>query len=449
MKKRKIVVLAFLQVMFFTAGYGQQHLSLKDALQYTLENSEVLRQARLDIINSEHKVSELRAAALPQLNATSSLTGNPIQQQFVLPAEAFGGPPGEFMAITAGQPWNAMTQVQLSQQVFNKQVFEGLKAAKGSLRYAELAATLSEENVIQQVATNYYMVIINREKLQVVEANRKRIRQLEEIVAGQLAAGLAKKIDLDRIRVNKSNIDAQYQQLENAVLQQEYLLKYYMGMPVTAEIRLRDTAAGQAGPAASIAEDADISRLPEVQLLQQEEELLGLQRRANLAEYYPKLSLGANYTYNTQSGRFNLYSNRALNFDMSAVTLTLNIPIFDGGTRRAKVRQTDVSLAKLQEETRKTTNSLTMAHENAKMKIRNNLKTIATQRANKQLAQEVFESAQNNYHNGLATLTDLLDAEAGLVEAENSYNEALLNYKVAEIDLLKSQGAIKSLLEEK
>jgi outer membrane protein TolC len=89
-----------------------------------------------------------------------------------------------------------------------------------------------------------------------------------------------------------------------------------------------------------------------------------------------------------------------------------------------------------------------MAYENANNQLKNSLTTIRTQEENKKLAEEVFYSTQNNYRNGLASLTDLLTAETDLVSAQNSYNEALLNYKVAQIELIKSNGNIKSLLTE-
>src|SRR5690606_12318483 len=101
-----------------TPGYAQQTLTLQDALQYAMDNSEALRKAKLDIIAGQLKVSEVRASALPQIDATSTLTNNLLVQSFVLPAEAFGGAPGEFMAIKAGQTWNALSQVQLNQQIF-------------------------------------------------------------------------------------------------------------------------------------------------------------------------------------------------------------------------------------------------------------------------------------------------------------------------------------------
>jgi len=58
----------------------------------------------------------------------------------------------------------------------------------------------------------------------------------------------------------------------------------------------------------------------------------------------------------------------------------------------------------------------------------------------------VLDNTQNNYVNGLATLTDLLDAENSLVESQNNYNNALLEYKLAEIQLIKSKGELKTLI---
>ena|SRR5690554_6252263 len=150
--------------------------------------------------------------------------------------------------------------------------------------------------------------------------------------------------------------------------------------------------------------------------------------------------------YNSQSNNLNVYTNRALNYDMAAVSLNLRIPIFDGGARRSRVRQADVELRKVNEDIRDSSNALTMAYENAKIQLKNSLTTIQMQKNNQEFAEQVFHDTRNNYQNGLATLTDLMNAETELVEAQNSYNQALLNYKVAEIELIKSNGNITSLL---
>lgn len=428
---------------------AQKMLSLDDALSYALQNNVALEQTRLDIEQSQQKVAETRASGLPQVSISSSLTANPIVQQFVLPAEAFGGNAGEFMAIRAGQNWNAMTQVQLSQQLFNKQLFTGIKAAQGSEEYYKLLKELSEENLIQQVAANYYMVIINQEKLKVIQSNLKRITQLEEIVKGQYNVGLAKEIDLDRIAVNVSNMETQEVELERALSQQKNLLKYYLEMPMEEEIYLPDFTTGDLEQSLQVTVATNPSQAEDIldyKILKKQKELLKLERTAQKAEYYPILSLDANYAYNTQSEKLNVYSSNALNYDVSAISLRLTIPIFDGFAKRSKIKQSDISLRKIQKDMSHTRNSLQMANNNAKDQVHSTLKTISNQKANMKLAMDVFQNTQNNYKNGLASLTDLLNAESDLVAAQNSYNEALLNYKIAEIDLARSQGEIKTLL---
>lgn len=429
---------------------AQSPVTLGDAIQYALKNSEVLKQAQLDIEKGYQQVRETRGSALPQITGTSSMTNNLIVQQFVLPAEAFGGEAGQFIAVKAGQTWSAMSQVQLSQQIYNKQVFTGLKAAKTTEEFYRLSEELSKENVVQQVAANYYQVQISRLQMAVIDANIERVAKLEEMITGQYTVGLAKKIDVDRVKVNRSNLDAQKLLLENSLMQQENLLKYYMGMPIGEPLVLAvmDISAMQVPDLSPEKEgELDVQSLLSYSVLKKQEDLLRFQRDAIVAEGYPTLSLSGSYTYNTQSNKFNLYGGKSLSYDAAAITLNLRIPIFDGFSRKSRVQQSQIAIRSLQEDIRKTTNSLNMANENAKSQLSNSLRTIQMQQANRQLAQEVFENVQNNYKNGLASLTDLLDAESGLVDSEKSFNEAMLQYKIGEVDLLKSNGRIMTLLD--
>src|SRR5699024_7041947 len=114
--------------------------------------------------------------------------------------------------------------------------------------------------------------------------------------------------------------------------------------------------------------------------------------------------------------------------------------------KRSRVKQSNIALQKITEEIKDTSNSLKMANENAKNQYDSALANIMSQKANMNLAMDVFHNTQNNYSNGLATLTDLFNAESELVVAQNSYNEALVNFKISEIDLIKSKGEITTLL---
>jgi len=439
----KLMLILFGVVSLPQFALAQQKITLGDALTFALQNNTKIRKARLDIEGGRYKVQEVRAQALPQLSGTAGLTYNPIIGQQVVD---FGG---QLQTLKFGQKWNSNAGIQLSQQIFNQQVFTGLQAARSSEEYYNLTSQLTEEQIIELVANNYYQVLVNRQQLDVVDNNIKNVKVIEKIISNQFENGLAKKIDVDRIKVNLTNLETQREQTLNAITQLENQLKFSMGMQVTTPIILPNTELTEVTQLPQFTDSLALTNRTEIKLLDTQDKLLWLQRKAYVAEYYPSLALSGNYTYSSQSGGFDFLSSNAsaIGFGSSAIGLTLKVPIFNGFLTRSKIRQADVDIKKAQEDRRETTNSLNLAYENAKIQLRNSINTISSQKKNVELAQEIYKSTQNNYNNGLATLTDLLDTETSLTQAQNSYTQALLNYKIAEIQLIKSNGNIKSLVK--
>lgn len=432
-----------LGLLIANAANAQQTLTLKDALNYAIQNNVNVRKAKLDIDGGKYKTQEVRAQALPQLTGNAGLTYNPIIGQLVA---NFGG---TTQSIKLGQNWNSSAGVQLSQQLFNQQVFTGLQAARSSEEYYNLTAQLTEEQMIELVANNYYQVLVSRQQLNVVDNNIKNIKVTEKIISNQYQNGLAKKIDVDRIKVTLTNLLTQREQTANAITQLENQLKYAMGMPVGTALVLPNTELTEVSKLPEFTDSLDLSNRTEIRLLNNRDKLLSLQRKAYVAEYYPSLALTGNYTYSSQSGGFDFLSSNSASiaYGASAVGLTLRVPIFNGFLTRSKIRQADIDIKKAKEDRLGSVNSLNMAYENAKIQLKNSLSTITAQKQNAELAEEIYRSTQNNYNNGLASLTDLLNTETSLTEAQNSYTQALLNYKIAEIQLIKSNGNIKSLLK--
>jgi outer membrane protein len=438
-KPIKFLLLLLLGILLSEITFAQQRLTLKDALNYAIVNNSNVRKAKLDIDGGKYKTEEIRAQALPQITADGSLTYNPIIGQVVFADQSF----------QLGRAWNSSGSVQLTQQLFNQTVFTGLKAAKTSESYYRMTANLTEEQIIEQVANSYYQVLVNRQSLIVIDTNIKNVKVVEKIIGNQYKNGLARKIDVDRIKVNLTNLENQREQISNTVVQLENQLKFYMGMPVQTPVDLPFTELSNGTQTPVFPDSLNLANRTEIRLLDIQTELYTLQRQAYKAEYYPNLSLVSNYTYTGQSDKFDLYkkNSSAFWFDASAIGLTLRIPVFNGFATRARIRQATVDIKKSQEDKRQTTNNLNLDFENAKIQLRNSISTINSQKQNVTLADEIYKSTQNNYNNGLAALTDLLDTENALTEAQNSYTQALLNYKIAEIQLIKSNGNIKSLLK--
>lgn len=438
-KTAKLMLLLLTSIALPALTYAQQPITLKDALNFALENNVKVRKAKLDIDGGRYKVEEVRAQALPQITANAGLNYNPIIGQLV-----FGG-----NAVKLGENWNSTAGVQLSQQLFNQTVFTGLQAAKSSEEFYNLTSKLTEEQIIELVANNYYQVLVNREQLNVIDKNIKNVKVIEKIISNQFQNGLAKKIDVDRIKVNLTNLETQREQTLNAITQLENQLKFSMGMSVNTQITLPATELTEVTQLPLFTDSIGLANRTEVQLLDNQDKLLSLQRKAYVAEYYPSLALTGNYTYNSQSKGFDFLTSNsaAIGYGASAVGLTLKVPIFNGFLTRAKIRQADVNIRKAKEDRKETVNSLNLAYENAKIQLKNSLNTINSQKKNAELADEIYKSTQNNYNNGLASLTDLLDTESSLTQAQNSYTQALLNYKIAEIQLIKSKGEIRTLAQ--
>ena len=117
----------------------------------------------------------------------------------------------------------------------------------------------------------------------------------------------------------------------------------------------------------------------EYNVLQRQKELLAFQKESFKSEYYPTLSLSANYLYQGIGNEIPLFSGQSQGanwFGAASVGLNLRVPIVDGGFTRSKVRQADVSLRKLDQEIDQTTLALEKAHQNAMIQLNNSLITL-------------------------------------------------------------------------
>ncbi|MFV8366887.1 TolC family protein [Flavobacterium sp. XS1P27] len=443
---KKIIILLTLTFALSANAQAVKSLTLKEAINYALENKAEAKKAKLQVENSEYQIQEVRSRALPQISANGSLTYNPVLQTTVIDGANFGQP-GSTIQANFGQKWNSTAGVSLTQAIFDQTVFTGLKAAKSTREFYQINEQLTEEQVIERVANNYYQVYVQRQKLTVIDSLYKNTTKVKDIIKGQYDNGLAKKIDLDRTLVRISNINTQRQQVLNAVQIQENALKFYMGMPIETQIEIPQTAF-EVSPQ-SLSEIPNTANRTEYLLLKKQEQLLFYQKKAVEAGYYPTLSLSAGYNYIGQGPKMPIGgkpSDGVYWSDFSSIGLNLKVPIFTGFGTRAKVRQADIDLRTIKEDINDTKLSLDLAFANAKTQIDNSLTTINNQRENAQLAKEVLDNTRNNYIQGLASLTDLLDAENSLTEAQNNYTSAILDYKLAEIQLIKSKGELKTLI---
>ncbi len=423
-------------------------ISLAELIKKALESNQTVRKARLDIENSNYKINEVRSATLPQISGSAGINYNPLLQQSALPGDFFGQP-GTTVLVALGQEWNANAGISLNQVIFNQSVFTGLKAAATTREFYKINSQLTEENIIEQISSGYYGVLVQRQQLSSIDSTIQNTKKLLNILQSQLQNGLVKKLDVDRVAVTISNLESRKQQLKNAIILLENQLKFLAGIPINSNITFAEIDINSISIKSLENKKSDFSHRSESKLLQTQKRLLELQLKSYKSEYYPTLSLMGNYSYQGLGNEFlfSAPSDKVNWFSVGTIGLNLRVPLFNGFATSSRVQQSNIALKKLQEDMSLTEQSMSLGYENAVTQINNNLLVLNSQKQNTELAKEVYKTTIENFNNGLASLTDLLSAENGLTDAQNNYLATLLNYRISEIQLLKAQGELIKLLE--
>lgn len=423
---------------FFQTVSAQQTLTLKQAIDFALQNKAEAQKAKLEVQRGDLKIKEARAGALPQISASGALQYNAIIQETALQMN------DQLMVIKMGQPWNTNAAVSVYQNIFDQRVFTGLKAAKSTREFYQINAQLTDEQVIERVATAYYQVFVTEQKLKNVDASYENTTKVRNVIKSLFDNGLAKEIDLDRTNVGLVNIQSNRQQILNAVQLQENALKFYMGMPIDTEIELVEDEVKI--NEYLLEEKFDYTKRTEVAAVLKQKELLGYNLEATKAALYPTVGLAANYGVNGFGSNFPLHNSTYWS-NVANFALQVKIPIFTGGATKSKIAQAQLDIDALDIDIKDMLLGLDLEYNNAKTQIENLIVNLKNQEENVTLAEKVFNNTQANYQHGLATLTEVIDAEQAFTEAKNNYSNVLLEYKVAEVALLKARGELNTIIQ--
>ena len=128
MKQLKLVIL--MAMLPFIGLTQTTQFSLQEAIDYALENNRTAKNAQRDVDAAIKQKWETIATGLPQLDASINYQNFLKQQVSVIPAEFFGGNPGEFAEVIFGTKQNATATATLNQLIFDGSYIVGLQSTK-------------------------------------------------------------------------------------------------------------------------------------------------------------------------------------------------------------------------------------------------------------------------------------------------------------------------------
>lgn len=141
MKYKLIVVFSFLLTITGFSQQNQHRFSLQEAIDFALQNNRNARNATLDIEAAKEQKWEVFATGLPQISADIGYQNFLKQQVSLIPAEFFGGNPGEFAELTFGTKQSVNATATLNQKIFDGSYLVGLQSAKVFLEISKNAKT--------------------------------------------------------------------------------------------------------------------------------------------------------------------------------------------------------------------------------------------------------------------------------------------------------------------
>ena len=171
MRKSLILILS---IIFSALGFSQEEpmrISLQEAIDFALENNRAAINADRDIDAAVKQKWETTASGLPQISASLDYQNFLKQQVSVIPAEFFGGMPGEFEEVIFSTKQSMTAFATLNQKIFDGSYIVGLQSAKVFLEISKNAKVKTDLEVRKAVIEAYGNVLLAEESIQIFERN--------------------------------------------------------------------------------------------------------------------------------------------------------------------------------------------------------------------------------------------------------------------------------------
>ena len=124
------------------------------------------------------------------------------------------------------------------------------------------------------------------------------------------------------------------------------------------------------------------------------------------------------------------------------VGINISLPIYNGGIRKHKLRQAQITLEKNNNTIEKIKDLIDLEQGVSKNTFTNAVLALDVQNRNMALAKKVFETTKKKYEQGLGSSFEILMADSELQQAHGNYFRSLYDALIAKITYLKAIGKL-------
>ncbi len=413
--------------------YAQDTLTLEKCIQLALINNQSIKIAEQRLIEAEGKKQEAFAGFLPKLNAGLTYTKLNEAKTMDIPAGIFSPMPIS-MELTNDRIYNA--KLSLTQPLFTwGKIYQANEQAKLNYLLAQEEYQKIKNDLICNVSNAFYSVLlsqqfvnISQEAYQVMSEHLKVSRSLYE-------EGRISNYDVARVKVQVTNTKTDLIKIKNSQkLALEFLYNLLntnfqedVNIETELEYKPDEKDLNQCLTEALI-------KRPEIKQMQIRQQILESVVKITKAEDKPTLFFIGNYDWENDG-----WSTNINDWDKRwTAMVSLNIPVFDGFSTNAKIKQSQSQLEQFSFVQQQLTEAIKLEVKKAFFDLQGAKDRIEAQTENVDLARDNLKIAHQRFQQGLMSDIEVRDAQLALAQAETNYFQSLYDYSVAQAALKRA-----------
>lgn len=409
---------------------GPIDLSLADAITRGLQHN-------LAVIQEEQRLNSMKSLRLTALSEVlPHVSASVRESRQTLSTAAFGF---SFPGLpTVIGPFNVFdARVGVSTPIFDARAIGGVKSVKAEVRASEASLKDIRETVVLAVGNLYLQAEADAARVESARAQIATAEALVRLAEDQKAAGIVAGIDVVRQQVQVQSARARLIVAENSFEKRKLSLARAIGLPAGQALTLSDQTRFVAATPITIDEAVSLAAAnrEDLKAAQARVEAARAARDAEAAGNLPSLhfdaDLGAIGPRVTAADR---------TFSMAAV---LRVPIFDGGTIRAKVQHSDAELRAREAELADLTGGLRFDVEAALLDVNAADAGVSVSNSALALSRQELDQAQDRFRAGVASTLELAQAQESVATASEQYIASVYAHTVAKAALARALGQVE------
>lgn len=415
-----------------------------------------LQVAALRIAEARAQADIAAAARLPQVDASAGFTRQRISETTATTsllagagsAAAAGGgagitPAGGIQGGLAGLP-NPFNQSQVGFDAsWEVDLFGRIRRSVEAARADTVAAIEDRRDALvaldAEVARAYIDLRGAQRRREVLEENLRTQQDAAELTRQRRDAGLGNDLDVANAGAQASSTEAQRPVVASRITQDINQLSFLLGEPPGALRAQLDAAAPvpPVPPQVPIGMPADlVRRRPDIRAAEARLHSATARVGVATADLFPRLTLNASAGF--QAEHANDLGEWASHF--FALGPSLELPIFNGGARRATVRLQDVRAREAAVAYARVVLVALHDVDNALAAYGDEQRRAAALEAAATQSRDALGLARQRFTGGVSTFLDVLDAERNLQQAELAWTDSTTGVSIDLVALYKALG---------